>query len=123
MAAMAAAVLVTAPAAPRAQPPAKSADQCFASRNVVGFNAPDDHTVYIRVGVNEIYRLDLMTPCIDLAFRQSIGLAGAVTPWVCSPLEATVVYRQTGITQRCPVKTIHRLTPDERAALPKRDRP
>ena len=107
-----------------AYPADKQAGQCFLSRNVNNFTAPDDHTVYVRVGVNEIYRLDLMTDCIDIPFRQSLGLESMPgNPWICSPLDATIVTRDTGIPQRCPVKAIQKLTPDQVTALPKRDRP
>ena len=97
---------------------------CFLRSDVDSFNAPDEQTVYVRVGFKRIYRLDLMTRCLDLSFRQTIGLEHqSATPWVCSPLEATVVYNATGIPQRCPVKAMHKLTPAEVAALPKRDLP
>ena len=104
---------------------AGSKDACVARHNVESFNAPDDHTVYLRVGVGDIYRLDLMTSCLDLSFRQGIGLEDQpANAFICSPLEATVVYRAAGgIPQRCPVKAIHRLTPAEVAALPRKDRP
>jgi hypothetical protein len=75
--------------------------------------------------VSQIFRLDLMTNCLDLTFRQGIGLEDQpANAFICSPLEATVVYRDYGgIPERCPVKAIHKLTPDEIAALPKKDRP
>ena len=97
-------------------------NQCFLRSNINGFQAPDDHTVYIRVGVNDIYRLSLMVDCTSLSFRQGIGLESTPgDPWICSPIQATVVYRDTGIRNRCPVSDIHKLTPAEIAALPKRD--
>jgi hypothetical protein len=109
---------------PPAKPAASNQRQCFLSRDVNGFNAPDDHTVYIRVGVNEIWRLDLMMDCLDLTFRQELGLESTPgDPWVCSPLDAQIIYRQTGIPQRCPVTALHKLTPAEVAALPKKDLP
>jgi hypothetical protein len=99
-------------------------NQCFYTRNINGFQAPDDRTVYIRVGVNDIYRLSLMVDCIGLSFRQGIGLESTPgDPWICSAIQATVVYRDTGISNRCPVSGIHKLTPAEIAALPKRDLP
>jgi hypothetical protein len=103
---------------------AKSQDACFARRNVESFNAPDDHTVYLRAG-NQYYRLDLMTHCLDLSFRQNIGLEDQpADAFICTPLEATVVYRAAGsIPQRCPVKALHKLTPAEVAAAPKKDLP
>jgi hypothetical protein len=100
------------------------ASQCFVRRNINGFSAPNDRTVYIRVGVGDVWRLDLMTDCTGLSFRQSFGLADRpASAWICSPLDATVVFRETGMNQRCPVSAMHKLTPDEITALPKRDRP
>ncbi len=116
-----AAVLFMAATTPVA---AAAANACFARHEVNGFSAPDDHTVYLRVGVSQIYRLDLMGDCIDLSFRQAIGLEDRpASAWICSPLDATIVYRATGIPERCPVKGLRRLTPEEIKALPKRDRP
>jgi hypothetical protein len=109
-----------------AQPASDSShgSQCFVRRNINGFMAPNDRTVYIRVGVNDIYRLSLMVDCTSLTFRQGIGLESTPgDPWICSAIQATVIYRDAGITNRCPVSDIHKLTPDEIAALPKRDLP
>ena len=115
------AVMATAAAA--AAPPVAH-DQCFLRRNVNGFSAPNDRTLYVRVGVNDVWRLDLMTDCTGLSFRNAFGLeAQPARAWICSPLDATVVFRQTGLTQRCPVSGLHKLTADEIAALPRRDRP
>jgi len=105
-----------APAAPKPE------NQCFYSRNINGFNAPDDRTLYIRVGVNEIYRLDLMNDCNGLTFRQDIALSDepAGDAFICSPIQATVTYREAGIRERCPVTAMHKLTPAEIAAVPKK---
>jgi hypothetical protein len=121
---LAAAAVLALPAAGLAQPASKPAGQCFLSSAVDGFAAPDDHTVYIRVGVSDVYRLDLMVDCSGLTFRQGIGLEStSANSWICSPLDATVVYHETGMPERCPVKAIRKLTADEIKALPKRDRP
>jgi hypothetical protein len=101
------------------------ADQCFFARNIEGFNAPDERTLYIRVSVSDIYRLDLTEGCPDLPFREGVGLK-SVPPGddvICSPIQAEVVYREHGIPSWCQVTAIHRLTPAERTALPKKDRP
>lgn len=118
-------IAVLAAGAVQAQPPARAGgSQCFVRRNINGFSAPNDSTVYIRVGVSDVWRLDLMTDCTGLSFHNAFGLeARPATAWICSPLDATVIVRQTGISQRCPVSAMHKLTPDEIAALPKRDRP
>ncbi len=105
--------------------PAKPDNQCFYRRNINGFSAPNDRTLYVRVGVNEIFRLDLMSDCNGLTFRQDIGISDepAGDAFICSPLQATITYREAGIRERCPVTALRRLTPDEIAALPKKDIP
>ena len=105
-----------APSAPKPE------QACFWARNVNGFNAPDEKTVYIRVGVSEIYRLDLMYDCTGLTFKQDIGLERepAGDSFICNPMQATVVYRDGGIPQRCPVTAIHKLSKDEIASVPKK---
>ena len=103
----------------------KRDNQCFYRRNINGFNAPDERTLYIRVGVNEVWRLDLMNDCTGLTFRQDIGISDepAGDAFICSPLQATVTYREGGIRERCPVTALRRLTPEEISVLPKKDLP
>jgi hypothetical protein len=123
-AALAAASAIATGAVAQPNPQQQQGQECFLRSNINGFNAPDDHTLYVRVGVNEIWRLDLMSGCPDLTFRQSFGLESTpANPWICSPLDATVVFHETGIPERCPVTAMHKLTPDEVAALPKKNRP
>ena len=122
LAALFGATLAAGPAL--AQPRARSEDQCFLTRDINGFRARDDRTVYIRGLRNQIYRLDLMSNCPGLTFRDNIGFENqGASAWICSPMDATIVFRDTGVPERCPVTAIHHLTADERAALPKRDRP
>ena len=116
------AFLMAAPAAALAD--STHGDQCFLSSDVSGFRAHDDKTLYIRVGVSQVYRLDLMSNCFDLSYRERLGFEHTPgNPWICSPLDATVVYGEHGIPSRCPVSAIHKLTPDEITALPKKDKP
>jgi hypothetical protein len=111
--------------AAQAQPaPAKTHEQCILRSNIDGFRAADDRTVYLSAGVRDVYRLDLMSACPGITFKEDIGFEDRpASAWICSPLEATIVFRDVGVPQRCPVIGIHHLTPEEYAALPKRDRP
>ena len=99
--------------------------ECFYSHNINGFNAPDEQTLYIRVGVKDYYRLDLTTGCTGLSFRESIGLK--TTPpgdnFICDPIQAEVVFNDHRIPAECQVTAIHKLTDAEFAALPKKERP
>jgi hypothetical protein len=104
----------------------KAANQCFWARNVNSFAAPDDHTVYIRVGVRDVYRLDLMISCPDVDWNQRVALESShgAGGSICNALDAEIISHATGLgRQRCPVKTLTKLTPEQVAALPKRARP
>jgi hypothetical protein len=118
-------LLLTALAGPSlAQGSGRHDNQCLLATNVVNFSAPDDHTVYLRAGVNEIWKLTLMNSCLELPWRLNIGLkATGTSPWICQPVEATIINHGAGIPHRCPVISMHRLTPDEVAALPKGVKP
>ena len=72
----------------------------------------------------DIYRLDLMTDCPELSFRQRIQfthVGGSSS--ICSPIDLTIQFRQAGARRLCPVSDMRKLRPDEVAALPKRLRP
>ncbi len=118
------AALSCAAGAAIADPAEKSTSECLYVRNITNFNAADNQTLYVRVGVNQIFRFDLFKNCLGLTFRQSLTIkATGASPWICSPLTAQVSYVRGGIRQRCPVTAIHRLSDAEVAALPKGVRP
>jgi hypothetical protein len=127
LAATAAALLtLAASAAAAADNPAKpvAQNQCFWTRNITSFSAPDDHTVYVRVNYRDVYKLDLMISCPDVDWNQRIALVSRSGPNICSALDAEIVSNATGLgRQHCPVKTLTKLTPEEVAALPKRAKP
>jgi hypothetical protein len=108
--------------AAQAQPAARPA--CFYPDDISNFRAIDDHTLYLRVGVHDFYRLELMGHCDGLGFHERLAIRStpAGSP-ICSPLDIEIISRDLGSTQRCPVTVLHALTPAEAAALPKSDRP
>ena len=127
LAATAAALLAfaatTASAADNAGKPV-APNQCFWTRNITGFAAPDDHTVYIRVSFRDVYRLDLMVACPDVEWNQRIALVSRSGSNICNALDAEIVAHATGLgPQRCPVKTMTKLTPAEIAVLPRHAKP
>jgi hypothetical protein len=100
------------------------AKQCFYSRNVESFAAPDQHNLYIRVGVRDVYHFEMFGPCPDIDWNQRLALVARPGPWICDGMDAEVVTHAVGLgPQRCLVRNMHKLTPDEVAALPKRARP
>jgi hypothetical protein len=102
-----------------ASPGRYDAHQCFYTRNVTSFAAPDEHTLYVRVGVRDVYRFDMFGPCPDIDWNQRLALVSRGSSWICEGMDAEV-----GLgPQRCPVSHVRKLTPEEVAALPKRARP
>jgi hypothetical protein len=98
--------------------------QCFYSRNVTSFAAPDDKNLYVRVGVRDVYHFEMFGPCPDIDWNQSLALVATPGPWICNGMDADVITHSPGLgRQRCPVRHMQKLTPDEIAALPKRAKP
>jgi Family of unknown function (DUF6491) len=107
-----------------AQGSARHDNQCLLSTLIQSFNAPDDHTVYVRAGVNEFWKLGVINNCLELPWRLHIGLrVTGTSPWICQPVEATIINHGAAIARQCPVISLHRLTPEEVAALPKGVKP
>jgi len=112
------------PAAARTRPPARA---CFWIRNVSNFAAADTSTLYLRVGVSQVWRLTLFANCFNLDWVHHVGLdARGVGSNICEGPNpgVDVVVRDVAFgRQRCPVIDVRRLTPDEIAALPRGARP
>jgi hypothetical protein len=111
-------------AAPPADKPHASRS-CFFHDELNGFSAPDQHTLYVRVSVNDVYRLETFGPCLDMDWAMRLALIDrGGGGWICVGDLADVVVPDPGIgRQRCPVRIVAKLTPDEVKALPKKSRP
>jgi hypothetical protein len=108
----------------KAEPrPADTARQCFYERNINNFTTPTNRLIYIRVGVAQIYRLDLMNDCPELTFRQNLRFSRSPSGDICGPVDLQIRFQQSGVRRICQVSDMRRLSPAEVAALPKRDRP
>src|SRR5690348_5682272 len=109
------------------QPPAhgghdRRGGYCFHIRDVNNFAANDTDTVYIRVGVSDVYRLRLFaSTCLDLAWVHHMALFTRSSPFTRegpNP-DLGVGIHSVGLgRQRCPVTDVRKLTREEVAALP-----
>jgi hypothetical protein len=99
---------------------------CFLSSNWSGWKSPDPTTIYLRVDVNRIFRLDLAHPSYSLN-DPSVHLVSRIrgSSWICSPLDLQLTVADTHGIGREPlfVKTITELTPDQAKAIPAKYRP
>lgn len=126
-AASAAVTLLTlaAPAAGAADNPGKPAthNECFWTRSANGFAAQDDHTLNIRVNSRDVYQFTMLGSCPDMDWSQRIALVSRGGSNICTGMDAEVVTHSPIGPMRCAVRSVHKLTLDEIAALPKRARP
>jgi len=127
--AAAAGLLALGGAAPQAaakspvEPAAKPARQCFWSSQVNSFASDDDRHVYVRVGVKDIYELEMFGRCHDVDWSQRIGIVSRGGSTICSGLDAEIIAPSPIGPQRCQVSKVRKLTEAEVKALPKRARP
>lgn len=100
--------------------------RCFWSRDVRNFRVADSTTVNIRVG-RDVYRLDLLGSCPNLNWTGRMGLVTTGSSSICtgSGLGTSIVSRApTGRgQQRCAVRSITPLSPEQVKDLPRRTRP
>jgi hypothetical protein len=105
-------------------------DSCFRTSEIANHTIGDDNTLYVRVGLADVYRLEMSNACLaganstdPLVMRQPPGAALA-----CAPIDLDVSIRKGGlapgaISTPCIVRSIVRMTSSEVAALPSRLRP
>ena len=106
-----------------ARAPSRDLTRCFSPRDVQSWRAADNRTVYVRVGVNRVYRMQLMGPCPNVDWTQRLGIQSFGGTQICSGIDATIIAPTPIGPRRCPVTQITELTPAEIQAMPARNRP
>ncbi|WP_309603993.1 tRNA (5-methylaminomethyl-2-thiouridine)(34)-methyltransferase MnmD [Phenylobacterium sp.] len=96
---------------------------CFWTRSADGFAAQGDRVVNVRVGVNDVYRFEMMGSCPDIDWSDRIALVSRSGSTICTGMDAEIVTRTAIGPQRCPVRSTRKLTREEVAALPRGARP
>jgi len=99
------------------------ARECFFTRNVSGFSAPDDETLYLRVGVRDVYQMQMFSPCPEMDWAQRLAVVSRSGSSVCRGMDATIISPGPLGEQRCMVRAVRKLTPAEVEALPRGSRP
>ena len=121
---LAAALLAaTAASATEKSPSGRS---CFLSTDWRGWSAPGDGDVlYFRVRLNDVYRVDLTPGTHVRRFAdQFLVVKQRGSSWICSPLDLDMSLSDThGFRQPLIARSLRKLTPQEVAAIPKKDLP
>ena len=105
---------------------APARDNCFLSANWEGWKSPDPNVIYLKVGVGDVFRLDLAAPSSQLQ-EPDVHLVSQVrgSDWICSPVDLDLQLSDNngGFREPLFVKSMTRLTPDEISAIPPKFRP
>ncbi|MFT4254714.1 MAG: DUF6491 family protein [Caulobacter sp.] len=120
--------LLAAPTLAAAEEPAapqKAQRQCFQLSDWQGWSAPDKNTLYMKVRNRDVYKVDLAWGSNQLTWPGNFLIStvrGIDT--VCNPIDLDLkVSDSSGFAMPIRAKTITKLTPEEIAAIPKKDRP
>lgn len=101
--------------------PAKPVTPCFFSRDWMGWRAPDDHTLYLRVNVKDIYRVDLVGGSSSLLWPDSHLISEVRgSDSICNPIDLDLKVANDHIVEPLFVKALTKLTPEQIAAIPKK---
>ena len=131
MFAITAAILLTAMAAcasadqktPAAPGAAKPARACFYSGDIRGWKEAAGNRVNVLVNGKDIYQMQLIGSCPDINTALGIGLQSGADDRICEGQNVTLIVPAVGIPRRCPVTTIVKLTPEQVATLPAKEKP
>ena len=103
---------------------AKPRAQCFWTKRVNNFASNDNRVVNIRVGVKDYYQFDMFGRCLDVDWANGIALVSRGSNYICTGMDAELIVPAAGLgPQRCAVRNIRKLTPEEVKALPRHARP
>jgi hypothetical protein len=101
---------------------ARESRQCFLPSQVNGFTPIDRDTVDVRVGANQIYRLELTAYCGDIDWALRVGIRSTASGnWVCQGLDAELIAPGPLGPEICHVDSVRRLS-DEEAEAARRER-
>jgi hypothetical protein len=110
-----------------ALPASAAADHpCFFINQWQGWKADGPNVLYLRVNLRDIYRVDLSAGSEQLTWPGSYHLVSKVqgSSSICTPLDLQLAVADShGFYQPLIVRSIVKLTPEEAAALPPKDRP
>jgi hypothetical protein len=88
-------------------------DSCISPAFIDGISASDTHTAYLSVGPSDLYRLDMMGPCMNLDWpmtpKRLVDKMGAGGD-ICDATDMVLII---GRGERCYVSNLHKMTPAE----------
>ena len=121
-------LIVAALAAGCAAGPAAAGDRapCFFITQWQGWKAPSPDVIYLGVNMHDVYRVDLSagSPQLQWPNVHLISIVRGGGDSICSAIDLDLKVSDTlGFATPLIAKSLTKLTPEEVAAIPKKDRP
>lgn len=86
---------------------------CLRQANIYNWNALNDRTIIVEDDFHQKFKLTLMTPCLHLQYRETIGFKSfGATALSCVSRGDDIVSRSMIGPQRCPISNIEPYTAD-----------
>lgn len=108
-----------------AAPTPASANTCFRSSEIRNHTVGGPGTLYLKVGMHDVYRLSMSGSCLSGALPSDPIVTETMSGsnLICRPIDLTLSVSKGGFATPCIVRTMTRLTKAEIAALPPKVRP
>ena len=113
-------------ALPVAAAPDHARNPCFFITQWQGWKADGPNTIYLRVNLRDIYRADLSAGSSQLTWPGTYHLVSRVegSESICTALDLRLAVADSyGFYQPLIVRSLVKLTPEQIAALPRKDLP
>ncbi len=125
LAAAAALALATPALAATSDTSTDSTKNCFLAHDWQSWKAPNDKTILVRVHQHDVWRLDLSGGSNMLTDQTNHLVTNlSQSAWICHAIDLSNMKVSDGhVTEPVFVKSIAKLTPEEVAAIPQKDRP
>lgn len=107
---------------------AATGDACFRTSEIAAHRKADDHTLNVKVGLKDVYRMTTRTSClVGMSRSDALVIKAPPSGIVCKAIDLDLAIRQSGAgavgATPCIVDSIVKLTPAQVEALPKDQRP
>ncbi|HZZ70452.1 MAG TPA: hypothetical protein VFE18_19960 [Phenylobacterium sp.] len=105
---------------------ASAAEKCFDVSEVKGHTIADDHTLYLKVGGASIYRLGMSNNCLGgMGPGDPVTVKARSASKICeaADLDVHAEVNGGGLSSRCILDTLTKLTPAQASAIPAKLKP
>ena len=95
-----------------------AARECFSASGITGFSVSGPDKAIVNIGFQESWELTLAPGCPDVDYAMKIGVVSRGSQRICTgrPAELVVPTASGSSSQRCLVRNIRKLSPEEAAA-------